>query len=177
MSPRPFPPAPEEIRHLKGLGLKVTEARLQVLKLFRGEHCVHLGIDEIHRRLGEGGAPLCLTTVYRVVTKLEEAGLLTRHHFDGGKPVYESSQGRPHDHLICECCGKVEEFRAAEIERIRHTVTQAHDFSPTRHRLTLYGLCSACRPGRSGTAPSATINPPGQTDGCAGLHVPENTSP
>jgi Fur family ferric uptake transcriptional regulator len=58
-----------------------------------------------------------LATVYRVLTQFEQAGILSRNHFESGKAVYELNEGQHHDHLVCLDCGQVEEFYDPEIEK------------------------------------------------------------
>ena len=62
-------------------------------------------------------ADIGLATVYRVLTQFEQAGILSRSHFESGKAVFELNEGKHHDHLVCLDCGRVEEFYDAEIEK------------------------------------------------------------
>ena len=76
-----------------------------------------MSADDIYRLLMQDGVDIGLATVYRVLTQFEQAGLLKRHHFEGGKAVFELNQGGHHDHLVCVQCGRVEEFYDPEIEK------------------------------------------------------------
>ena len=51
------------------------------------------------------------------LTQFEQAGLLKRHHFEGGKSIFELNEGDKHDHIVCVNTGKVVEFHDAEIEK------------------------------------------------------------
>jgi Fe2+ or Zn2+ uptake regulation protein len=64
-----------------------------------------------------------------VLTQFEQAGILSRSHFESGKAVYELDEGQHHDHLVCLDCGKVEEFYDAEIERRQHAVAKSKGFA------------------------------------------------
>ena len=88
-------------RELKGTGLKVTVPRLKVLDLFQHSPERHLTAEDVYRKLLEEHSDIGLATVYRVLTQFEQAGLLMRHHFEGGKAVYELNEGGHHDHLVC----------------------------------------------------------------------------
>jgi Fur family ferric uptake transcriptional regulator len=92
-----------------------------------------------------------LATVYRVLTQFEQAGLLSRNHFETGKAVFELNQGTHHDHLVCLDCGRVEEFFDEEIEKRQHQIAKDHGFNLSEHALALYGSCTkiAC-PHREG---------------------------
>ena len=86
-----------------------------------------------------------LATVYRVLSQLEAAGLLSRNVFDSGKAVFEINEGEHHDHLICLQCGRVDEFRNEMIETLQHQVALANGYALADHRLSLYGFCSRCQ--------------------------------
>jgi Fur family ferric uptake transcriptional regulator len=83
-----------------------------------------------------------LATVYRVLTQFEQAGILTRSHFESGKAVYELNEGTHHDHLVCLDCGRVEEFYDAEIEKRQHDVAKTKGFEIAEHALSLYAHCT-----------------------------------
>lgn len=126
---------------LKGMGLKATGPRLQILNLFEtcGER--HLSAEDIYRRLLTDDSDVGIATVYRVLTQFEQAGLLTRHHFEGGRAVYELNQGHHHDHLVCVTCGKVEEFYDPEIEARQEHVAKERGFTIRDHALYIYADC------------------------------------
>jgi len=82
-----------------------------------------------------------LATVYRVLTQFEAAGLVTRHHFEGGMAVFELNHGAHHDHIVCADCGKVEEFMDGGIEERQQAVAKRLGFEISDHSLILYGHC------------------------------------
>ena len=67
---------------------------------------------------------------------------LVRHHFEGGKAVYELNEGGHHDHLVCIDCGLVEEFFDPEIESRQQSIAKARGFRLQEHALALYGACT-----------------------------------
>jgi Fur family ferric uptake transcriptional regulator len=89
-----------------------------------------------------------MSTVYRVLSQLEAAGLLLRQTFESGKAVFELNEGPHHDHLICLQCGRVDEFSNEHIEALQREVAQAHGYRLADHRLALYGHCGACSQAR-----------------------------
>ena len=135
---------------LKGAGLKATAPRKKILELFQ-RHAYqsgeprHLAAEDVYRLLLEEGVDIGLATVYRVLTQFEEAGLISRHHFDAERASYELTQTEHHDHLVCVRCDKVEEFMNPEIERAQRAVARQHGFELKQHVLVLYGLCSECQ--------------------------------
>lgn len=132
----------QQAAHIHATGLKVTVPRLKVLELFKDASRHHLSAEDIYRILTSDGSEMSLATIYRVLIQFEQAGLLTRHHFESGKAVFELKQGEHHDHLICLVCGKVEEFCDDEIERLQQAVAEARGYRLQEHALALYGVCA-----------------------------------
>jgi Fur family transcriptional regulator, ferric uptake regulator len=127
---------------LKTIGLKATLPRLRILNLFETSEVRHLSAEEVYKTLIADGIDVGLATVYRVLTQFEQAGLLMRHHFEGGRAVYELNQGGHHDHLVCLQCGRVEEFRDPEIEKRQIKIARERGFTIREHSLDLYAECT-----------------------------------
>ena len=127
---------------LKTFGLKTTLPRLNILNLFEHGNVRHLSAEDVYKKLIGEGLDVGLATVYRVLTQFEQAGLLTRHHFDSDKSVFELNQGGHHDHLVCLQCGRVEEFNDPEIEKRQIKVAEKLGFSIREHSLYLYADCT-----------------------------------
>ena len=123
-------------------GLKATWPRIRILRLFQQTGVRHLSAEDVYRALIADGEEIGLATIYRVLTQFEQARLLSRHHFDSGKAVYELNEGQHHDHLVCVICGRVEEFYDPEIERRQHQIAQERGFTLQEHALSLYASCS-----------------------------------
>jgi Fur family ferric uptake transcriptional regulator len=131
---------------LKSSGLKATYPRLKILELFqKSQETIssrHMTAEDIYRLLVVEGMDIGLATVYRVLTQFEQAGLLIRHHFEGGKAVFELNAGGHHDHIVCVKCGRVEEFYDAEIEKRQESAAANLGFNMQDHSLTIYGICT-----------------------------------
>jgi len=127
---------------LKDIGLKATLPRRKVLELFENSKVRHLSAEDVYRSLMAEGIDIGLATVYRVLTQFEQAGLLSRQHFETGKAVFELNQGGHHDHLVCLQCGRVEEFYDAEIEQRQSEVARRRGFELHGHSLALYADCT-----------------------------------
>ena len=112
-------------QELRDVGLKATLPRLKVLEIMRASPSRHLSAEEVYRLLLEQDADVGLATVYRVLSQLEAAGLLSRNVFDSGKAVFEINEGEHHDHLICLQCGRVDEFRNEMITGMSAPPTRA----------------------------------------------------
>ncbi len=134
-----------ESRELKKVGLKATLPRLRILQLLETNLQRHLSAEEIYRALTDLGEDVGLATVYRVLTQFESAGLVVRHHFEGGLSVFELNEGAHHDHLVCTRCGKIVEFVDEVIETRQLAIAQEKGFEIADHYLYIYGICGDCR--------------------------------
>ena len=130
------------IDELKSTGLKATLPRLKILNVFQRGAQRHMTAEDVFRVLLEERSDIGLATVYRVLTQFEQAGILSRSHFESGKAVYELNEGTHHDHMVCLDCGRVEEFYDAEIEKRQHAVAKAKGFAIADHVLSLYAHCT-----------------------------------
>jgi Fur family ferric uptake transcriptional regulator len=151
LTPFPQVPAPVEktspaplnnADELKNSGLKATLPRIKVLEMFQKTAQRHMSAEDVFKMLLGEGADVGLATVYRVLMQFEQAGILSRNHFESGKAVFELNEGKHHDHLVCVDCGRVEEFFDAEIERRQRSVAQARGFELQDHALALYAICT-----------------------------------
>jgi Fur family transcriptional regulator, ferric uptake regulator len=134
-----------ESEELKGVGLKITLPRIKILQILENSGVRHLSAEDIYKLLIENGEEIGLATIYRVLTQFEEAGLVARHHFEGGHSVYEIAQELHHDHMVCLKCGRVEEFSDEGIEARQTEIAERLGFELTDHKLNLYGYCADCR--------------------------------
>jgi Fur family ferric uptake transcriptional regulator len=127
---------------LKNSGLKATLPRIKILEVFQKTSQRHMAAEDVFKVLLAEGSDVGLATVYRVLMQFEQAGILSRNHFEAGKSVFELNEGSHHDHLVCMYCGRVEEFFDAEIEKRQRTVAQSRGFELQDHALSLYAVCT-----------------------------------
>ena len=130
------------IDELKSTGLKATLPRLKILEIFQKGAQRHMTAEDVFRVLLQERSDIGLATVYRVLTQFEQAGLLKRHHFEGGKSIFELNEGDKHDHIVCVNTGKVVEFHDAEIEKRQNAVAKTKGFAIADHALSLYAHCN-----------------------------------
>lgn len=130
------------VEELKSSGLKATLPRIKILEIFQKTALRHMTAEDVYKTLLAEGADIGLATVYRVLMQFEQAGLLTRSHFESGKSVFELNEGQHHDHLVCVTCGRVEEFYDAQIEQRQRSVAQVRGFELHDHALSLYAACT-----------------------------------
>lgn len=134
-----------ESSELRKAGLKVTLPRVKILDILESSGSRHHSAEDVYKALLETGEDIGLATVYRVLTQFEAAGLVKRHHFEGGQSVFELNEGSHHDHILCVKCGRVDEFVDEVIEKHQKAIAAELGYEMTDHCLYMYGICSACR--------------------------------
>jgi len=127
---------------IKSSGLKATLPRIKILDIFQRSQQRHMTAEDVFKILLTEGSDIGLATVYRVLMQFEQAGILSRNHFESGKSVFELNEGQHHDHLVCLDCGRVEEFFGPQIESRQRMVAQERGFTLQEHTLALYAHCT-----------------------------------
>ena len=126
-------------------GVKLTDQRKIIAKVMSesketyGESD-HPDVDELYNRVSKIDPRISIATVYRTVKIFEEAGILTKHDFKGGKARYEELRESHHDHLIDIKTGEIIEFVDEEIEKLQKKVAEKYGYKLVDHKLELYGV-------------------------------------
>jgi len=144
------------LEHIQGAGLRRTGQRDLILEIFLSTE-EHLTSENLHNLVHKKDPTVGLTTVYRTLKLLTEAGLAREVGFGDGKTYYEHHYNHEHhDHMICTGCGRVIEFFSQEIEELQDQMASNFGFKPTHHSLRMWGVCSDCQQvkAESQTAPS-----------------------
>lgn len=128
-------------KDLRKAGLKVTLPRMKILELLENAEHHHMSAEDVYKALAEQGEDVGLATVYRVLTQFEQAGLVERHNFENNLSVFEIAQEEHHDHLVCDVCGRIEEFNNKIIEDEQERIAQQYNFKLSGHSLVLHGVC------------------------------------
>ncbi len=134
-----------EKKDIRKAGLKITLPRIKILEILENKSLRHMSAEDMYKALLESGEDIGLATVYRVLTQFESAGLVNRHHFEGGHSVFELNEGDHHDHILCVKCGKVDEFVDEVIEERQIHIAKKAGYEMTDHSLYIYGICRNCQ--------------------------------
>ena len=126
-------------------GVKLTEQRKIIAKIIsesKSEYgeSDHPDVDELYNRVSKVDPKISIATVYRTVKLFEEAGILTKHDFKGGKARYEAMIESHHDHLIDIKTGEIIEFVDEEIEELQKKIADKYGYKLVDHKLELYGI-------------------------------------
>ena len=126
-------------------GVKLTDQRRIIAKIISDSksdygESDHPDVDELYSRVSKVDPKISIATVYRTVKLFEEAGILTKHDFKGGKARYEAMIESHHDHLIDIKTGEIIEFVDDEIEKLQKKVAEKYGYKLVDHKLELYGV-------------------------------------
>ena len=120
-------------------GVKLTDQR-RIIAQVMSQSSDHPDVDELYTRVSKIDPKISIATIYRTVKLFEEAGILTKHDFKGGKARYEAMIESHHDHLIDVKSGEIIEFVDEEIEKLQKKVAEKYGYTLVDHKLELYGI-------------------------------------
>jgi Fur family ferric uptake transcriptional regulator len=121
-----------------------TAPRREILEEILGSP-PHFDAEGLYERLRKRRPAPGRATVYRTLAHLERSGAIRRVGFDEAHAHYELvAAAAHHEHLACERCGKVTEFRDSQLERRIEAVARRGTFRITRHEVVIVGVCSRC---------------------------------
>ncbi|CAN5269664.1 Fur family transcriptional regulator [soil metagenome] len=127
---------------LREAGLRVTNQRISVLDTLT-ERDDAVTAQDLYLEFRHQGEGIGLSTVYRTLTSLVEAGLLDTFQ-RGGEQAFRACSPKHHHHLVCSNCNQVTELEAKMVEQWVDKVSEAYDFTVTSHKADIYGLCAKC---------------------------------
>ena len=121
----------------KSQGVRLTDQRKIIADVMSNSND-HPDVDELHKRVNKIDQKISIATVYRTVKLFEEAGIVEKHDFKGGKARYEQSPEEHHDHLIDINSGEIIEFVDTDIEELQNKVAKKLGYKLVDHKLELY---------------------------------------
>ncbi|WP_410673407.1 Fur family transcriptional regulator [Amycolatopsis sp. cmx-4-68] len=98
--------------------------------------------QELHDELRKRGDGIGLTTVYRTLQSLSEAGEIDVLRTDSGEAIYRRCSAHHHHHLVCRLCGRTVEVEGPAVERWAEKIAAEHGFSEISHTVEITGTCA-----------------------------------
>ncbi len=111
--------------------------------------------QEIHEELRRGGEGIGLTTVYRTLQTLTDAGEIDVLRTGAGEASYRRCSQHHHHHLVCRSCGRTVEVEGPAVEHWAERVAAEHGFAEIDHTVEILGVCATCRTHSSAPTSSA----------------------
>lgn len=100
--------------------------------------------QDLHQLLRNRGETIGLTTVYRTLQALAEAGEVDVLRQADGETVYRRCSTGHHHHLVCRHCGRTEEVEGPAVEEWAARVARRHGFRDVEHTVEVFGTCGDC---------------------------------
>jgi len=123
---------------LRAHGLRATAPRLRLLGVMAERD--HLTAEALHREMVDDG--VALTTVYRTLESLEQAGLVWATQVPDVGRTYHLGTHPPHAHLYCRVCGSLWDLAGPSAEVWAAQVPDGFDVEHVQ--VTVVGRCAAC---------------------------------
>jgi Fur family ferric uptake transcriptional regulator len=114
---------------------------LEIMQNHRG----HVSAEEVYQSLYVAHPYINRSTIYRTLEMLTKEGVLTVTDLGTGPVSYELNTGEPHHHLVCENCGKIEEFDHELLQSLRQALKRKYQFQARLDHMAIFGLCGKCR--------------------------------
>ena len=124
-------------------GQRATRQRAAVARLL-DEVDEFRTAQEIHEQLRRRGEAIGLTTVYRTLQTLSDAGEVDVLRTDSGESAYRRCSSHHHHHLVCRHCGRTVEVEGPAVERWAERVAAEHGFRDVSHTVEIFGSCADC---------------------------------
>ena len=128
----------------KPIGVRTTRQRSAISALL-DESKGFRSAQDLHAELRERGDNIGLTTVYRTLQSMADAGAVDVLRTDSGESIFRKCSDSHHHHLVCRVCGFTVEVEEPEVEVWAQRAGRAHGFSEVTHTVELFGLCARCR--------------------------------
>ncbi|MFI6773499.1 Fur family transcriptional regulator [Nocardia sp. NPDC050412] len=127
----------------KPVGIRSTRQRSAIASLL-GDIEEFRSAQELHDELRRRGEGIGLTTVYRTLQSLADAGLVDVLRTDTGESVYRQCSTGHHHHLVCRHCGRTVEVEGPTVEAWAETIAGEHGFTEVSHTMEIFGTCCEC---------------------------------
>jgi Fur family ferric uptake transcriptional regulator len=124
-------------------GLRATRQRAAVANLLE-QLADFRSAQELHDELRGRGEDVGLTTVYRTLQSLADAGEIDMLRIDSGEAVYRRCSSHHHHHLVCRHCGRTVEVEGPAVELWTSRIAVENGFSEVNHTIEIFGTCAAC---------------------------------
>ena len=130
--------------YLRDRGLKYTDERRTMLQcVMRNDE--HFEAEQLLLTMRQAGVRVGKATIYRTLKLLVACGIVKEVHFSNKQVHYEHTYGQdPHDHMVCRRCGRIIEFDAHDVLRLRTAIAAGQRFHALSHRFQITGLCETC---------------------------------
>lgn len=131
-------------------GQRLTKQRAAIASLLE-EVPEFRSAQDLHEQLRRHGHNIGLTTVYRTLQALADAGEIDTLRIGSGEAAYRRCSPRHHHHLVCRACGRTVEVDGPAVEKWTEQVATVNGFTDISHTAEIFGICPTCHTGQRAT--------------------------
>ncbi len=133
----------DKLQKLKKSGYRITKPRQEILKIL---YSYPLTVQEIATSLKKKKTSIDLASIYRGLELFKQMGIVQEIEFGEGKKRYELvDQNKHHHHLVCNNCGRIEDMRSKQENKMIKELQKKTNFKIQDHSIELFGLCYKCQ--------------------------------
>lgn len=126
-------------------GFRLTPQRMMILETIEARDD-HFSAEEVYAQVRQRYSHMNLSTVYRTLEILEQAGLVTQTDLGDGRVRYHWAEKSRHHHLICQACGQVIDLEECLLAPLKETLQRDYGFAANIAHVTIFGRCAKCHP-------------------------------
>jgi len=104
----------------------------------------HIDARELYRLANNKGELISPATIYRSLNLFKQLGLVDERRLGKMHCYYEIKRNSEHQHMVCNCCGKIIEIESPLIRKLVNQVQHEHNFNVTKVEFYLEGYCEQC---------------------------------
>lgn len=127
---------------LRENGLKVTPQRLAIYNMLMNTD-KHPSAETIYKELVVDNPSISLATVYKTLDSFKSSGLVSELNVGDNCARYDAIT-KSHSHIVCTCCGRVEDIKFDISDNISEEAAEKTDYKILYEQLIFYGLCPEC---------------------------------
>ena len=132
------------IQELQTRGMRVTPQRAIIFDAIE-KLDGHITAEDIFAEVQQANPFISLATVYRTLELLQDLGLVTPTNLGGSQTYFALREHGSHHHLVCQECGKIEEFSDDLLNSLRVDLAREYRFNAQISHMSIFGLCRACQ--------------------------------
>ncbi len=124
-------------------GIRLTPQRMMILEAIAARDD-HFSAEEIYAQVRQRYSHMNLSTVYRTLEVLAQAGLVTETDLADGRVRYHWTEKSRHHHLICQGCGQVVDLEESLLEPLKERLRRDYGFEANIAHVNIFGRCARC---------------------------------
>ena len=123
-------------------GMRVTPQKLAVFTVLQRDN-YHPTPDMVFAEVRKQYPMMSRGTVYQILDQFAQIGVVRRIFSGGSRQRFDGKQ-KPHAHLVCEKCGRIDDIEDRSIDALTLRFARKFDFQIRDHYFEFSGFCAGC---------------------------------